>query len=153
MWNSLKGILLLVLLPVCIAPQDCKCVITTSEDSTRHGGNQLVTFVEKRTFEELNGIVLDVNGTALEGVLVELFDQPEWIKNDGTPRPTNQKRLHACVTAKDGRFCFPKLAKGNYELRVSRDAGWNPSFIFVRIDPKASRARKKPIEVLLTVGT
>ena len=134
-------------------PQVCNCMPATSDDTTRIGGNELVTLSESESYKLIQGKVFDVNGEVLEGVLVEVFDKPDWIKDNKYSPPDDQKRIYACFTDKNGKFCFPKIAKGNYEVRFSKDARFNPTYLYLKVNPNSSKGRKKLIELYLTPGT
>ena len=94
-----------------------------------------------------------------DNVLVEVFDQPDYLicewrdknpNNCTTTPPDSQRRIAACVTGKDGAFCFSKLHAGKYELRVSKGAEWSPTHVLVTVDP--GRGTSKPIKVHLNLG-
>lgn len=152
MSNKITSIIFIFIFTANVFPQVCSCVPATSEDTTRLGGNELITIAESKTYKLIQGKVFDGNGEPLEDVLVEVFDKPNWIKENKISPPANQKRLYACFTKKDGTFSFPKLSKSDYEVRFSKDVGWSPTYLFIKINPNSSKASKKLIEIYLNVG-
>ena len=92
----------------------------------------------------------------LEGALVEVFTHPEYLlietPIDKRGRP-NQRRVAACRTGADGKFCFAGLPAGKYELRSSSEdtaTGWNASQVYVILNPRSRR--KKELIVEMTLG-
>ena len=145
--------LLLSSLGVSYHQNDCPCVAPEPNETTHQGGNEVITVIEKKTYKSVRGVVRNVNGEPMEGVLVELFDKPEWIRKDHSSSPEDQNRIAACKTGPDGKFCFENIPAGEYELRGSKDSGWNPSHILVKVDPYDPKASDKGIRLQMTVGT
>ena len=90
----------------------------------------------------------------LEHVLVEIFDHPRYLLSDRSLQPATQvtqKRLAACLTSADGKFCFRDLRSGKYELRSSLDGDWNISHVYVVVGNKAGK--RKSLQVKMSVGT
>lgn len=112
-----------------------------------------VVQVHKGSFPKLEGIVQITDAMPLENALVEVFDHPEyWLESgDASAREPKQHRLSACVTPKDGRFCFPNLPDGKYELRSSLDTGMDVTHVIVVVKRKAGRT--KTLEVEMHLGT
>lgn len=138
----------------------CRC--SRSDESTRRGGNEWVVIAQRRAYREMSGKVASPDGGGMGGALVEVFDRPEYLlcewepgkPNDCTTEPpAKQRRLAACVTGDDGRFCFENLAPGRYELRVSYGSGWNVTHVYVVVDPKGRASSSRYITVGLTLGT
>ena len=102
-----------------------------------------------------------VDEKSLEDALVEVFDKPEYLlceweefnPNKCTTKPPHeQRRVAACTTGKDGRFCFSAIHAGTYELRVSKDGQWNVVHAHVTVDPNAGAAAGRGIIVEMSFG-
>ena len=150
---SRRGLALITLFLV-IAPAiygDCRCRRPEKNDSTRLGGNEAIVLVLKDHFRELTGLVEAFENEPAKDVLVEVFDKPDYLV-DNKPwadRP-QQKRLKACLTSTDGRFCLRGLPSGAYELRMSKDSGWDVTHVYVVLDCKAGK--KEQIKVRMHIG-
>jgi hypothetical protein len=131
---------------------DCKCRQSAKDDKTRPGGNEAVSQVPEEHFRELKGVVSVFGDQPAENALAEVFDKPEYLLGNEPwdQRPT-QNRLRECVTSPDGKFCFKDLPSGTYELRISRDPGWDVTHVYVVVDRKAGA--RKPIQVEMHIGT
>ncbi len=131
---------------------DCKCHRPEKDDKTRKGANEFVLDVEKETYRKLEGTVVGMGDSRLiEDALVEVFDHPEYLlgENPLADHP-EQKRVAACHTSADGKFCFRGLPPGKYELRSSLESGWNITHIYVVVDKKG---QSKKMQVRMTLGT
>ncbi len=132
---------------------DCKCHRPEEGDTTREGANILEISVEKEAYRKLEGTVvwMSDNNRFIEDALVEVFDHPEYLlsENPSADHPT-QKRVAACHTSADGKFCFRGLPPGKYELRSSPKAGWNITHVYVVVDKKG---QTKKIQVRMSLGT
>jgi hypothetical protein len=129
---------------------DCKCHRPASGETTREGANLFVVQDEKKPYRHLNGIVEMGSTGLLEDVLVEIFDQPEYLLDSSAKAP-NQKRLAACVTAAAGKFCFRHLPDGKYELRASLNSGVNITHVYVVVDKKAGQTKKLRVGMSLGI--
>jgi hypothetical protein len=129
---------------------DCKCRRAADDETTHFGGNEAVVFVEQASHRRLAGTVHAPDGTKLGNALVEVFDHPEYLLQDKpwVNRP-QQKRLAACRTAADGKFCFRNLPSGKYELRSSVDRGWDVTHIYVIVDRNAPRGGNLGVQMEL----
>jgi hypothetical protein len=147
----------LLLLSVFVAPSalgDCRCGIVKGEETTHWGGHESAIFVEKNSYRQLRGTVQPGYGKTSKVVLVEIFDQPDYLLDQSANVRENhpeQKRVAACHTSSDGKFCFPNLPSGKYELRTSIDGEWNTSHVYVVVDKKAGQ--RKRLRVLMDLGT
>jgi len=130
---------------------DCKCHKPEKDDKTRWGGNQAIVIVPEHRFREIEGTV-EFQGQKIEGALVEIFDKPDYLVNHKpwADRP-EQKRLRNCVTGADGKFCFWGLPSGPYEVRVSKDQGWDVTHAYVVVDNKATE-KTDPLQVTMFIG-
>jgi hypothetical protein len=131
---------------------DCKCHRPEKGDTTRGGANMLVISVEKEAYRKLEGtIVWEDADRFIEDALVEVFDHPEYLLSENAlAEHPQQKRVAACRSAADGKFCFRGLPPGKYELRSSLKSGWNITHIYVVVDKKGET---KKIQVRMTLGT
>jgi hypothetical protein len=123
-------------------------------DTTRWGGNEMVVVVEEGSYVELRGRIEMHRDQPLENVLVEIFDRPDYLLNKPSPDShgsAGQKRLAACQTSTDGKFCFRGLPAGKYELRSSINIGWNVTHVYVVVDREAGVRRE--LHVGMYVGT
>jgi hypothetical protein len=133
---------------------DSKCHRPEKGETTHWGGNQVVVLVEEKSHRKIEGTIEMPGGRRVEHALVEIFDHPEYLMDQSSSfqgdRP-EQKRLAACRTAADGKFCFRDLPSGKYELRSSIDSGWNVTHVYVVLDKKAGEG--KALRVLMELGT
>jgi hypothetical protein len=133
---------------------DCKCGTPDKGETTRWGGNQMIVVKEESSFRKLEGRVQMSDDRTLENALVEVFDHPGYLLDTSDSRsegPPEQKRLAACRTGKDGKFCFRNLPAGKYELRSSLGSGWNVTHVYVVLDKHSKRDEK--LNVLMLLGT
>jgi hypothetical protein len=144
--------LLIVLIASTITPAQCGCIPSPTRDTTRWGGNELLTYVEPKIYKSLQGIARNINGRPLSGVLVEVFDQPEWIRQELSESPVEQQRIAACITRRNGRFCFSNIPSGNYELRLSKDGAWNVTHIYIVVDTRSRESSESNIRVVMHLG-
>jgi hypothetical protein len=102
-----------------------------------------------------------VDGKPVGDALVEIFDKPDYLLCEWEPNnprgcttnpPAEQRRVAACRTGKDGRFCFGDIPAGKYELRVSKDGGWNVVHAYVVVDPNSRASKDGGIVIKMTVG-
>ena len=146
-------------LSAAVTKPGCECKSVGSSAVTRSGGNEWVAYRQKGVFKTIRG-QLDMPLPELnDDVLVEVFDQPDYLvcewrdknpNNCTTTPPDNQRRIAACVTGKDGTFCFSNLPAGKYEVRLSKGIEWSPTHVLVQVDPKGGSST--PIEVRLNLG-
>jgi hypothetical protein len=133
----------------------CRCV-PTPQESTRDGANQTITIIERKQYRGVKGIVRAPNGELLSNVLVEVFDEPEHLLlpyPESEKKKKAQRRLTTCVTGPDGSFCFAGLAAGKYEIRFSKDSGWNHTQIYIEVAPADHKATNRALSVRLELGT
>jgi hypothetical protein len=97
-----------------------------------------------------------VNGEIVSGVLVEVFDHPDYLLLSYPERQKqkkDQRRIAACVGGSDGRFCFESLQPGKYELRFSKDGGWKHTQVYVVVVAANRKASKRGLQISMQVGT
>jgi len=94
------------------------------------------------------------DGRPLEHALVEVFDHPEYLLDQSSSFKRDhpeQKRVAACRTGADGKFCLRNLPPGKYELRSSLSSGWDVTHVYVVLDKKAGQG--KALHVRMELGT
>ena len=114
----------------------------------------MIVVIEQSPYKHLRGTIENPEGSPADGALVEIFTHPEYLRkglpNGRQDRP-EQRRLAACRTKADGKFCFPRLAPGTYELRSSLNAGWDVTHLHVTVDPK--NGKTEDLQVRMHLGT
>ena len=139
----------------------CGCKSAAPNATTRWGGNEWIAYRQTGVFKSIRGQVVMPLAELNNDILVEVFDQPDYLicewqdrnpNNCTTTPPANQRRIAACATGKDGQFCFTNLPPGNYELRISKNGEWSPTHVYVSVDPTNRKSTAKPIEVTLKIG-
>ena len=153
--NKLLAVALTLLwVPIPANANKCECV--ASVESTRSGANQTLLVIERRKYRSINGIVRDANGLAVSDLLVEVFDHPEHLLLSYPESVQNKKvqhRIAACVVGENGRFCFKNIPAGKYELRFSKDGGWNHTQVYVVVAPSNRKATNRRLVISMQVGT
>ena len=153
---TLLVIFLTVPIPFLQATGGSPCQCALSHERTREGANENVVIVEREKYHRLEGIVRTVNGATLCGVLIEVFDKPDYLLlsyPDSEEAKKGQKRLRGCVVGTDGKFCFGDLPLGKYELRFSKAGGWNHTQVYVIVAPPNQKASKDRLDVSMQLGT
>ena len=147
------GVFLFICLASAMAAK-CKCKVADPKETTIWGGNQYVVLINEKPYRSIHGMVkLGADEEPTEKALVEIFTNPEHLLDESF-RPENgenQKRVRACITGADGKFCFDHLPAGKYELRVSISRGWDVTSEYVVVDPTQGQGGE--IEVRLHIGT
>jgi len=136
--------LLLCFLSYPLASQQCKCHAPEAGATTRKGYFEEISVELKTRYERLAGVV-SLSDRPVEDVLVELF---AYIRNSSAKRA----RMAACVTGTDGRYCFSRVPRGEYELRASKDGGFEITHVYVRVDPKNRRSSNAELGISIEVG-
>ncbi|MBI4752293.1 MAG: carboxypeptidase regulatory-like domain-containing protein [Acidobacteria bacterium] len=131
----------------------CRCKPPEPNKTTHPGGNEIITVMEQVPYKCIEGRVQNIGGQALKDVLVEVLDRPEWITKGLVASPVGQKRIKACKTDALGRFCFHNIPAGKYEICASKDSEWNPSHVYVVVQPHNRKATKKKLVIHLTPGS
>jgi hypothetical protein len=150
------GLSLVFALGTASALGHCKCGPVKAEETTHWGGHESAIFVEKNSYRQLRGTVEAGSGYGKppKEILVEIFDHPDYLLDQSANVRENhpeQKRVAACHTSADGKFCFSNLPSGKYELRTSINGEWNTSHVYVVVDKKAGQ--RKRLRVLMDLGT
>src|SRR5215831_7540480 len=109
----------------------CVCYPPEKGETTHWVGNLVTVFAEKKAYRVLGRVVVGPDGKPLAEALVEVFTKPEYLLSEKTYArgEPGQRRVAACRTKADGKFCFSGLKSGKYELRSSNNhsPGWNVS--------------------------
>jgi len=153
---SIRFLCLLVMFSLPDAPVlgNCHCNPPKKDETTHWVGNQVVVFVEKDAHRGLHGVIVSQNGKPLAGALVEVFTEPDYLLSEKTYDRGNpgQRRVVACRTGLDGKFCFSNLASGKYEVRSSSEdtsTGWNTTQVYVVVDRDKGTGKRLRIEMIL----
>ena len=134
MTKTFATVLLLALLGG--LPQHTKCLCgKVSDDEVAHGANEVVEYKE-RAVRQIKGMVrYAYNETPVEDVVVEVFDITDDVKDhDAYQIASLKKRRAACLTGKDGRFCFDNLPSGRYVLRAGTRTSAGMQEVHMRIN-------------------
>ena len=135
-----------------LASTQCVCTKPEPTETTHWGGNEAIVFKEKKVYRSLRGVVQS-GGRPIRDALIELFDRPDQLLDPKKrEEKVKQRRIAACKTGEDGKFCFRNIRRGRYELRASVDVGWDVSHIYVIINPHSQRASGASMEVQMELG-
>jgi hypothetical protein len=108
--------------------------------------------VPEEHFREPKGVVEVLDKQTVHDSLAEVFDKPDYlVSSKSWNEHPEQNRLSVCVTSADGKFSFRDLPSGTYELRISRDQGWDVTHVCLVIDRQAGTG--KPLRVRMQIGT
>ncbi len=119
---------------------DCSCK-TPGKGETTYKGYESITVIERDHYKSMRGVVRDPGGGAMEDVLVEVFDKPEWMLGRQSSAPPTRHRIAACKTGAGGSFCFENIPAGEYELAFSKGIGWNDSHVYIKLKPGDPKAK------------
>lgn len=119
----------------------CHCQ-NAIEYKTQWGHNNTVVKVRK-TQKLINGLVMYIDGKPAMNALVEIYEYSE--SSEKSDWKYSQKRVAACKTCETGRFSFPHLPSGLYEVRVSLDGYGTQSIAGIKI--KQNSSKSNPIMV------
>ena len=148
--------LILVCLNGSLSAPRCRCTKPPPGETTRPGANENIVLSERQKYTRIKGSVRGANGQVLSDVLVEVFDNPNHLL---MPFPQNvekrkpQRRIAACVVGSDGQFCFAEIPAGKYEVRFSKDGGWNHTSLVVSVAPRSRNATKRSLEISMQAGS
>src|ERR1051326_1146115 len=111
----------------------------------------------EKTVNRIQGRVIYYNDhSPVDDVVVEVYQiTPEDKKLKARETPVRRRRRAACVTLKDGCFCFVELPSGSYMVRAgtrSANAGMNEVYLKVNLGHRWFRPGKE-ITLELTPGT
>jgi protocatechuate 3,4-dioxygenase beta subunit len=134
----------------------CGCVPASENEATRWGGNEDIVVKEEKVYRQLNGAVTFQDEEPASGALVEVYTHPEYLLMSYAEREKEkkkQRRVAACITGEDGKFCFGSIEGGKYELRVSQGSGMNVTHIYVEVDPYSGVSTEDELTAVLKPGT
>lgn len=155
--KTIISVIILLAFPAVYIAKNCGCSPAAPGETTHWVGNLTVVSQERKPYRQLRGTIVGPDGKPVPGALVEVFTNPEYLFDDkvlskrGAP---NQRRVAACVTGADGKFCFSGLPAGRYEVRSSsedRRTGWNASQVYVILNPKSRLKRDLIVEMTLGI--
>lgn len=134
------------------AKAQCSCRIA-EENEVGHGANEIIE-MEPQERKELFGTVKYNYGSYVEEAIVEVFELNDPDEDVYNAANTNRREV-ACVTTKDGKYCFSDLVFGWHVVRIGtlqEGKGFNYFFVKVKIDPYRLK-KDKPLRINLSVGT
>ena len=87
------------------------------------------------TVRLIQGVVIDATDFPYEGMVVELYDNPDVILKPGPGWEGKQHKIASATTDRNGKFKFPKVRPGKYEVRVTPDlrVGTNQKSVIVKV--------------------
>jgi len=125
-----------------------------SVDQITFWGTQNVIMRETSVLRSVKGRVIRASDS-ISGALVEIYDNADTLLLGPIERQeakSKQNRLAACITGNDGKFSFPKLSAGTYELRVSKASDWDAISYHLVVEPSKKNAVNKFIVVRMRHG-
>lgn len=151
--------ILLLLAAGSLSERRCPCEKALERDLP-HGANETIEYTGKTVKKITGRVTFWHDGEPAEDVVVEIYEIAQTDKKLTSHEIISRRRRRAaCVTLKDGSFCFPDLPSGRYLIRAgarSANAGMNEVFVKVKLDrhwwSRWFRAGKE-IELGLTPGT
>jgi protocatechuate 3,4-dioxygenase beta subunit len=136
-----------------VANDPCRCRPALEQDWA-HGANESVE-IRGLVVKRIQGRVLDPHGDAIDDAVVEVFEYSNTDRELGGYQLTEaKKRRTACLTDKNGEFCFPSLPARRYVLKFGtrQAAGWKNTYMTVKLSPHWWR-RSGKLEIRLNLGT
>src|SRR6266436_1783020 len=119
--NSVSVILMLSLLSSFPRAPQCRCRPAQEVDHS-HGANETIEY-SSGTAKGIRGQVLSPDGVAVNEAVVEIYEYADSDHSFSGYRVANaRQRRAACLTDKNGKFCFAGLPSGKYALRVGTRA-------------------------------
>ena len=109
--------------------------------------------------KELRGVVLYPNGKVMSDAVVEVYENRLPVSAgdltyEDVKRITSVHRKAACITAKDGRFCFKYFRPGRYVLRIGHrfDPQLSAVHVIVTLNPSGRPGSKSELRVELQIS-
>jgi hypothetical protein len=128
----------------------CGCIKAKPSEQTGRGGHEVITIYKRTPYKQIRGTVIDPTGDTLEGALVEVFVNSDFFSRN-TDTSKKERRVAACKTIANGKFCFPNLPPGKYELRISQQ-GFCTTHMSLIVATPIQRSSSRQITVTLAVG-
>jgi protocatechuate 3,4-dioxygenase beta subunit len=129
------------------------CAPAPSDERT-HWGNENIVLSTVTRVRMLGGTITDASASPISNALIEVLTDPDVQALPYSPkreaRRAKQRRVAACLTKTDGRFCLTGIPAGRYELRFSAQ-GFQTVSQTIRVVVKG-RARRHML-ARLTVAT
>jgi Carboxypeptidase regulatory-like domain len=153
----LSGLAIFLLLAVPPQTSNCNCHVALESDTPK-SANESVEYRVKDV-RRIRGRVLYPNGEPVNEAVVEIYEHSGQDKNARSWEITaSRTRRIACLTDRDGYYCFAGLPSGRYVLRIGtrRSEGINKAYIKLRLDRSWWRSWLRPgktVEVRLSLGT
>ena len=147
--------LLLAVNSVAVEKEKCDCKTVAKTETTRIGGNQHIVTKEEKIYRTLRGVADTYSNPQLT-VLVEVFDNPDHLLlgyPENLTKRKRQKRIAACETGANGKFCFRNFPPGKYEMRFSIGPNWNVTSVYIVTDSTYAGSSSEDIYVGMQLGT
>ena len=133
----------------------CGCRPAARGEVPLGGNHEIIQTVPAPVRQVRGSVHFWVNDKPVDKAVVEVFaDRPD--KRPDKNPAFRTKRLAACMTGADGKFCFPRLPAGRYVLRAgvsNHDLDvFNFVYVEVRVSRGARRASGRPIIIDLTAA-
>lgn len=153
--------LFLIIANLSVIASDCGCKEAKIDDIPKTG--TIFLWENVGIVKNLKGVVLFPDATTeLENAVVEIYKISKNTKTlsevehsyEEIKEITKKKRKAACLTAENGKFCFPKLSKGKYLLKIGHknDSQFSAKYIFVTIDKKNPQSIDSELKVSLVLS-
>ncbi len=132
MIRILASVLLLTLIGSINGSLDCQCRRASDED-VPHGANESIEYSE-RTLKSIHGKVFFSTYAPVKDAVVEIYDYTDADRNLSPYNLVRSKdRRAACLTDKDGNYCFTGLPSGRYVLRAGTRTSEGENEVYARV--------------------
>ncbi|HEX6187839.1 MAG TPA: carboxypeptidase-like regulatory domain-containing protein [Pyrinomonadaceae bacterium] len=151
-------LLLLFLASAFYQKNTCTCIKPAAEEATYWSSGE-VTMNDDKVYKTVHGVIQYPDGKPMPDALVEIYNKPENVLRSWKglkQKPIRQKRIAACKTGTDGKFCFTNIPSGKYELRTSKSSemccAWNPVRAYLVLDPRKRNSTSEGLEIALQLS-
>jgi hypothetical protein len=127
----------------------CGCVKVTSGEAPLIGGEGIIMNFKPRYYRQIRGVVVFPDGTPAADSLAEIFVD-SYLFSEKTWDKPEERRIAVCKTTANGKFCFPNLPPGKYELRIRLNAFDTTRFNLI-VAPQNQTSSGRQIKVVLSV--